>query len=125
MISAIEKSHEISPNGNVPVTFHSSVTWQGPEYKKSKEGEEKARIPIINQDTGQMAIVQAGQRYSPRMTEEELIKGVRESAEKQIEVRNETEWSDSITNLVQIKERADRMIGETEPIVSEVRKKMA
>lgn len=126
MISAIEKSHEISPNGNVPVTFHSSVTWQGSEYKRLKEGEEKTRIPIINQDTGQATtLVQAGQRYSPRMTEEELVKGIRESAEKQIEVRNETEWSDSITNLVQIKERADRMIGETEPIANEIRKKMA
>jgi sugar phosphate isomerase/epimerase len=124
MLSAIEKSHEMDLNGNIPVTFHSSVTWQGPEYKRLKEGEEKARIPIINQDTGQMAMVQAGQRFSPRMTEDELIKGMRESAEKQIEVRNETEWSDSITNLVQIKERADRMINETQVFADSIQEKI-
>jgi sugar phosphate isomerase/epimerase len=124
MIMAVERSHEISPNGNVPVTFHSSVNWQGPEYQKTKEGEEKVRIPIINQDTGQIAVVQASQRFSPRMTEEQLIKGVRESAEKQIEVRNETEWSDSITNLVAIKERADRMIRETEPFIDTIQEKV-
>jgi len=124
MLSAIEKSHEINPNGNIPVTFHSSVTWQGPEYKRLKEGEEKARMPIINQDTGQMAVVQAEQRYSPTMTEEQLMKGRRDSAEKQIEVKNETEWSDAITNLVAIKERADRMITETQPFADEIQEKI-
>ncbi len=124
MQSAVEKSHEMGPNGNIPVTFHSSVTWQGPEYKRLKEGQEKIKLPIINQESGQIALVQTEQRYYPEMNEEELRKGEKVSAETQIGVKNRTEWSDSITNLVAIKERADRMINETEPIFSEIQKKI-
>ncbi len=122
MISNVMRSHELSPKGNIPVTFHSS-SWQGPEYKKEKGEQVKERIPIINQETGQVALVKAETRYFPGKTAE-LKKGAKTSAEEMIGVRNLTEWSDSITNLVQIKERVDRIVSETEPIVNEISKKL-
>ena len=132
MLSAIEKAHEVSPDGNVPVTFHSSVGWNGPEYKKLEKeeakrlgmDEQKVRIPIINQDTGQMTLAKVDTRYQPGMTAEQLEQGERISAEENIRIANNTEWTDSITSLVSIKERADRMISETEPIVNQIQQKI-
>lgn len=124
MFSAIEKSHEMSRKGNVPVTFHSSAGWQGPEYKKLEQGEEKGKIPIINQETGQISLTQTERRYYPSMNEEELKKGRKISAETQNEIRNNTEWEDSISTLVAVRERANRMIQETEPIFREIRNKI-
>ena len=124
MISNVLRSHELNPKGNIPVTFHSSTAWQGPEYKRTKEGETKERLPIINQETGQVSLVKSDVRYMPGMTTEQLERGDKTSAEEYVGIRNNTEWSDSIANLVQIKERADRMISETEPIAREVIKKL-
>jgi hypothetical protein len=87
-----------------------------------KEGEEQVRVPIINQESGQMTLALADQRYTPDMSEEQLREGEKRSAEEQIKVRNETEWHDSITNLIQIKERADVMIHDTEPMIKEIQK---
>ncbi len=124
MISNVLRAHELNPKGNIPVTFHSSVSWQGPEYKKTEEGvETKERIPIINQETGQVGLVKSDVRFMVGMTAEELEKGDKTSAEEYVGIRNRTEWSDSIANLVAIKERADRMISETEPLVREIQKK--
>jgi len=125
MLSNVLRSHELSPKGNIPVTFHSSASIPGAEWKK-EEGKEatKERIPIINQETGQVALVKTDIRYMPGMNEKELEKGQKKSAEEFIGIRNFTEWSDSIANLVQIKERADRMIRDTEPLVNEIRQKL-
>lgn len=124
MVSNVLRAHELNPKGNIPVTFHSSVAWQGPEYKKTEEGvETKERIPIINQETGQVGLVKSDVRYMAGMTAKQLERGDKTSAEEYVGIRNRTEWSDSIANLVAIKERADRMISDTEPLVREIMKK--
>ncbi len=126
MSLAVERSHELDRKGNIPVTFHSSVNVPGPEYRitevEGKRVEEKALMPIINQETGQTIMVKADKRYSPGM--KELEKGEMYTVERQLNVRNSTEWSDAITNLVAIKERADRMISDTEQVVVQTQKKM-
>ncbi len=127
MLSNVIRAHQMSPSGNMPVTFHSSVSWQGPEYRSvtNEQGKEtgefeKWRMPIINQDTGQVQAVEADVQYMPRMTPEELKKGEKVSALDHVRMRNDTEWSDSITALVAIKERADRMINDTEQVYGQI-----
>ncbi len=117
MISAIERSHDLNPKGNIPVTFHSSASLPSIEYNKEGKVEEKGKIPIINQETGQVNVVKAEEKYYPGMTEEELKKGVKYSAEEQIRIMNDTDWDNSLTELIAIKDRADRMISETAPLV--------
>ncbi|MFZ1971094.1 MAG: TIM barrel protein [Candidatus Nanoarchaeia archaeon] len=125
LLSNVRRGHELSPEGNIPITFHSSNGWAGPEYKKTKKEEQIVMIPVINQETGQVAAARQETLYYPRMNQEELNAGYEVSAKDQVEIRNSTEWNDSISNLVAIKERADRMIGETEPIFYEIQKKLS
>lgn len=122
MISNVLRSHDLSPKGNIPVTFHSSMISQGPEYKKTKEGEFLERMPIINQQSGQVNLVKSELRHTLDMSEEELKKGVKSNVQQQLALMNNTEWKDNLANVVQIKERADRMIGETQPAVMEIYK---
>ncbi|HTZ41850.1 MAG TPA: sugar phosphate isomerase/epimerase, partial [Candidatus Omnitrophota bacterium] len=51
--------------------------------------------------------------------------GRRRTAEEQINTANVTTWDDSISNLVQIKERADRMIRDTEGNYNVIMQKLA
>ena len=62
MSSAVERSHEINPDGNIPVTFHSSamLPWQITE--KGKPAEETL---AINKDTGSISKIPLKRRYFP------------------------------------------------------------
>jgi sugar phosphate isomerase/epimerase len=124
MNSALERSHEISPQGNVPVTFHSSVIFPGREIEKTEKGEEVLLIPVINQETGQTTRVKKEIRHYPGMSEKELIQGVEHSAEQQLKIMNKTEWDNALTQLISVKERSDDIISETYPIFTEIVKKL-
>ena len=54
MLNAVERSHEVNPDGNVPVTFHTSSGIPGAEYKKTPKGERIVGFVVINQETGKM-----------------------------------------------------------------------
>ncbi|MDE1848891.1 MAG: hypothetical protein KGH55_02570 [Nanoarchaeota archaeon] len=124
MLSNVIRGHELNPDGNIPVTFHASQGWGGIEYKRTKTGVEEMRIPIVNQETGQVTLVQTETEHLPGMSAAELEKGTSVSAREHVKVRNDTEWKTSISNLVAIKERADSIIRETEPIATIAMEKM-
>ena len=50
--NVVEKSHELNPEGNVPITFHSSGVGGG-EYKKGVKGE-KSMMMLVDQQTGKI-----------------------------------------------------------------------
>lgn len=142
----VERSHELSPDGNIPVTFHSSAMLPGPEMKKTKDGFEVDKMLVINQETGQMNAVKKETKFYPYM--EELKPGVEEkylagkikekdigpkhfdkisldegkvySVEKQLESMNNTEWENALTGLISPKEQADKIIRETSPMVQDI-----
>ncbi len=126
MFSVVESSHEASPAGNVPVTFHSSAMLPGPEIYKTKEGVVTEKLPVIDQESGQVHMVRREERYHPSMIDEEtgkeipLEKGKKYTAEEQVEILNNSQWNDSITKLIEPKERADRIIEETLPIMAQI-----
>ena len=118
--SAIEKSHELNPKGNIPVTFHSSVSVPGPTFEKTKEGEEIFTLPIINQETGQVTAVKKEVKHYPGMTEEKLRQGEIQNVQEQLNTMNNTQWLNDLTPLLASKERTDRILNETQPLVEPV-----
>jgi sugar phosphate isomerase/epimerase len=124
MLSNVLRAHEMSPDGNMPVTFHSSLGWNGAEYRpveeNGKTNMEKWRIPIVNQTTGQINLAEADTQRIVGMDEEKLAKGDKVTALDHVRMRNNTEWDNSLTTLIAIKERADRAIHETEPIAQQI-----
>jgi len=120
MNSAVERSHELNPKGNIPVTFHSAVSVPCPTFEKTKEGEEIFTLPVINQETGQVTAVKKEVKHYPGMTEEKLRQGQIQSAQAQLETTNNTQWLNDLTPVLVAKERTDTILKETQPLIEPV-----
>jgi sugar phosphate isomerase/epimerase len=111
MTSAVEKSHEINPQGNIPVTFHSSAMLPGQVKEKGKKPEE---MIVINQETGQINRIP--------IKKEKHFPGDKEiSVEKELQRINEESWSQELSHLSYNTQRTEEYIKEYGPtaIVSE------
>jgi len=104
MLSAVERSHEINPDGSSPVTFHSSASLPGPEIIKTKQGKEIQKMIVINQETNQINAVKREKKFYPGEGE------VTRSVEQELRTLNSSEWINGITNLEFYKKEADEVI---------------
>ncbi|MDD5012454.1 MAG: sugar phosphate isomerase/epimerase [Candidatus Nanoarchaeia archaeon] len=95
MFSAVQRGHIINPDGNIPITFHSSAV--GIPGKVMPEGKEMEEGMVINTNTGSIHKVPLKKRFFPGEEEKRDIK---------IEVAkiNEEQW---IENLEQLRYHAD------------------
>jgi sugar phosphate isomerase/epimerase len=103
----IEKAHDLSPDGNIPVTVHASGI-PGTEYKPIEEkGEIKNvayRMIAVNQETGQMVPIMREEKYYPE--EGKVIR----TPEQELKAINNTDWINNLTNLAFYKKEADETI---------------
>lgn len=126
--SIIDRSHDLSPNGGMPITIHASAV-QGTEYSKApkemvdeykKQFErrygkapgaddlrrlEESRAVVINQETGQMTALAREEKYYPE--EGKVIR----VPEEEIKTINNSDWINNVTNLAFYKKEADEIIG--------------
>ncbi|VVB83813.1 Uncharacterised protein [uncultured archaeon] len=93
MFSAVERAHLVNPEGNVPVTFHSSASLAEQIPIKDKEPEETI---IINKETGSIHRLPLIERHFPGEEGKRDIK-------KEIDALNKEQW---IRNLVQVESHA-------------------
>ena len=89
MNSAVERGYLVDPNGNVPITFHSSVMLPGEIPQKGKEMEETL---VINTDSGSIAKIPLKESNFPgeekkRDVKQELIR------------INEEQWNNQLRQL--------------------------
>jgi len=122
ILSAVEKSHQINPKGNVPVTFHTANQLPGTRYTKPEKGEEyKEFMPVVNQETGQLTAVKRDIKFYPGQEEGKEIKTV----EKELRIMNDSDWISNLTNLEQYQKHADEIISDAiiplAPILAEKR----
>lgn len=127
---AVERSHEVNPDGSSPVTFHSTAILPGPEAKMvKKDGKrivEIQKMLVINRETGQVQGVEKDARYYPGQLDKKTGKPmeVPHSAEKQIETINESEWDQGLSQSIMYKESADRIITENYALIKGVLQKI-
>ena len=89
MFSAVERSYQISPKGNVPVTFHSSVMLPGEIPPKGKEIEETL---VINTESGSIAKIPLKESKFPG------DEGKR-SIQKELRRVNEEQWNNQLRQM--------------------------
>jgi len=89
MNSVIERSHEINPKGNIPVTFHSSAILPGQIKEKGKK--EPGEIFIINSDSGSINRLPLKERGFPG---EGKI-----NTKQELEKVNERTWDQDLSHL--------------------------
>jgi len=104
MNSAVERSHEINPDGNIPVTFHSSAMLPGTILENKKEKPEE--ILIINRENGSINRVPLKEiKDQGRFPEEGEI-----NAKQEINRYNEELWRQSLSHLSYNSRHAEEII---------------
>jgi sugar phosphate isomerase/epimerase len=99
LADVMQRANKLDPNGNIVVTFHS--TQQLPELEptiKTKEGEKKKTIWVINPETGKFGAIEAEKRYFPE--EGKFTGKAREfDVEKELKKINEDAWVEQLSDI--------------------------
>ncbi|MCH8945761.1 MAG: hypothetical protein IIA85_02470, partial [Nanoarchaeota archaeon] len=123
LLNTLERSHELNPDGNIPVTFHTANQLPGTIYRKIEGKEKIEMMPIVNQDTGKISMVKRQEKYSPHIENGQVKKETHE-VDEQIDIMNRTEWDNNLQQLIVPKEHADRILREVSPLVSPIIQKI-
>src|SRR3989344_2838636 len=120
LFQAIERSHQINPDGNIPVTFHTSNQLPGPTWRKDENGKTETIImPVVNRETGQANQVKVEEEYYPHLDSRGMILKQKQTVDEKLEVLNNTEWHTALNQLEFNRKRADEILQEAKihPIV--------
>lgn len=128
MWNAVERGHDLDPNGNIIVNFHASTTEIPGAVTLMKEGgkEKKVAEVFINTTDGKMAQLKEELSYY----EGEGAKAKMLTPEERIEKYNKENWTKQITNLNYYTDLSEgriqngyKILGQAEGIVSDPEKK--
>lgn len=103
LLNIVTRSHELNPQGNVPVTIHASSVLAA-EYKPGIEGE-KEMVVLVNQESGEMAAARREEKFYPESKEKLIF-----TPEKQIQSINNAEWENNFHPLLETKQQANDMV---------------
>jgi hypothetical protein len=120
LLSVVERSHEVGPKGNVPITIHASAI-PGTEFMKNlhmpeeverkiREGylpesaREEAQMFAVNRDTGQIIPVKLEKRFYPEEKEQRW-----NTPRENIEMINNSEWQEKLIRMEQYKKMSDEL----------------
>lgn len=98
---AVERSHDINPKGNIPITFHSSAALPGEIAPKGKERPDE--FLVINVERGSFHRIPIQEKNFPG-EEKATVEG-------EIKKINDQYWKSNLTNLAHSVERASEYIG--------------
>ncbi len=119
---ALLRSHELKPDGNITVNFHSaegipSSTWKTLGDVEGKKQREFKRMIAIERETGKMIPLETEKKYYPG---DDLSKGKTYTPEMNLESLNATDWDNKLTQLFFNKERADQILEENGALLQDV-----
>jgi len=104
------RSHELNPDGNIPVNFHSAEGFPGSQLlppSERKEGKKARKLVIVDKETGQFSALEPEVQYRPgaeKLVPEHI------TPEQKLDINNRTKWDNSISQLIFNKERADEIL---------------
>ena len=97
MINAIERAHELNPDGNIPVTFHSSANLPGAEIIKNKNGKiEIKEAFVVDTEKGGIGKLPLRERHFGEINQNNL-----KAPDLKTEIKdlNEDQWGQKLRNL--------------------------
>lgn len=113
------RSHELNPDGNIPVNFHSAEGIPGSQPlppSKRKENEQYRKLIVVNRDTGRLAPLEPDIQYTPGG---EIVEMKELTPERRLKNLNETEWENSLFQVEVNRENAERILQDVHPIIIE------
>lgn len=118
LFDAIKRSHDLDPEGNVPVAVHSTAGIPGNEYRPDKDiepGEEgrfrEQKLIAIDQESHEMTGLKEERKYYLSTTKEDFEKGgTLRDVRTDLDMINETDWDNKLNNIVFYKKQADEVL---------------
>ncbi|MBU2616310.1 MAG: hypothetical protein KKC19_04360, partial [Nanoarchaeota archaeon] len=144
---ALIRSRDLNPDGNIPVTFHSSSGLPGSQFLPPSEREKAKsgyrRMIAVERESGKMIPLEPEIQYYPDMkelkpeirkmieekrmprseikeehyTEIPLEKGKSYTPEERLKMVNGSTWDNQISQLFFNKERADEILEKNRPLI--------
>jgi len=117
----VERSHQLNPNGNIPITVHSSAV-PGTEYvpvrdeKTGKMTEVPQRMIAVNRETGEMLPLVKEERFYPDEVSIGATHGKIYSPEEELGIANRSYWDNKLSQLIFYKERGDELMDKSLPL---------
>lgn len=116
MFEAVKKAYVLDPERNIPVVFH---TGNASGYVKTytpdgKTGKKIESVPIINQETNQVATIKNEYEYTLGSTKKELEgEGTLRLAEKRVKSQNDSYWDQQMKEAVLAKRYVNEAVNNT------------
>lgn len=104
----VDKSVELSDKPGMKITIHGAGSIPGADYRMTPEGKKEERLIVVDRETGTIKQVKEEKKFYPSTKDWE--KGTILDPRKELKMLNDTEWDNSISQMVHFKEEADRII---------------
>jgi len=114
LMSVVDRTAPMNEKGGMSINIHSAARIPGVEYIMTPEGKKEEKIYVVNKDTGKVsAVFKAEEKFYPEVpwSEREGIVKVT-SPREELQALNDTEWENSLSQLMHHKEDADARIQE-------------
>jgi len=124
VFKTLARSNELNPDGNIPVNFHSAEGLPGSEFGpvRGKEGERVyKKIIAVNKESGRLVPLEEEERFYPGGKGGDIKHKVY-TPMKNLEILNESEWDNSLSQLFFNKERADELLNKNAPVIEHLMK---
>ncbi len=109
------RSHELNPDGNITVNFHSAEGIPGSQFlppsERTKENQYK-RMIAVNRESGRLAPLDIEKEFHPGGE----VREVTTLPEQRLNSLNSTEWRNSIFQIEVNRENAERILQDIHPI---------
>jgi len=117
VVDVLLRSHDLNPEGNIPVNFHSSEGIPASQLlppSQREEGKDYKRMIAINRDSGKLMPLEEEKLFHPGGKIREVIK----TPEKRLKMLNDTEWDNSLFQVEVNRENAERIMKDIHPITT-------
>jgi hypothetical protein len=118
IIQTLERSHELNPDGNIPVNFHSAEGIPGSQFasKRNEKGErEYKRMIAVDRESGKLIPLETERKFYPGGEVEEKTR----TPNQMINDVNATNWDNSLSQIEFNRIRAEEILRDVDPITRE------
>ncbi|MBI2046607.1 sugar phosphate isomerase/epimerase [Candidatus Pacearchaeota archaeon] len=129
LAEVIERSHQLNPQGNIPVTMHSSAVpgteympWKDPETGKMTEIPKK--MIAVNKETGELMPLIREERFYPKEIGEGKFGGKVYTPEEELNIANHSYWDNKLSQLVFYKNGGDELLDKYHLLVEGEKKEL-
>ncbi len=106
LMNLVDRSHDIDPKGNIPITIHATMATTEDWTKEGKNS-----ITVINPETGEMGGISGKVHVNPK----DLASGKEikpRTPEEELKIVNENMWVDQLNEVYMIKKGIDDRLGD-------------